>query len=76
MCGECDGSSGLWETHPTYVLNNIVPLRNISSKCHELKNAVNMILQILGGLVSLNYKYATYKSHTNSTFMMNDHSPV
>jgi hypothetical protein len=45
-----------------------VPLCNIFSKWHELKYAVNRILkihhEILGGLISLNYKYATYKSHT------------
>jgi hypothetical protein len=47
---------------------NTVPLCNISSKWHELKYAVNRILkirhEILGGLISLNYKYATYKSRT------------
>ena len=47
---------------------NTVPLCNISGKWHELKYAVNRILkirhEILGGLISLNYKYATYKSHT------------
>ena len=47
---------------------NTVLLCNISGKWHELKYAVNRILkirhEILGGLISLNYKYATYKSHT------------
>jgi len=47
---------------------NTVPLCNISGKWHELNYAVNRILkirhEILGGSISLNYKYATYKSHT------------
>jgi hypothetical protein len=47
---------------------NTVLLCNISGKWHELKYAVNRILkirhEILGGLIFLNYKYATYKSHT------------
>jgi hypothetical protein len=47
---------------------NTVPLCNLSGKWHELKYAVNRILkirhEILGGLISLNYKYATYKSRT------------
>jgi hypothetical protein len=47
---------------------NIVLLCNISGKWHELKYAINRILKIhhkiLGGLKSLNYKYATYKSRT------------
>jgi hypothetical protein len=47
---------------------NTVPLCNISGKWHELKYAVNRILkihhEIIGGLISLNYKYATYKSRT------------
>jgi hypothetical protein len=46
----------------------IVPLCNIYGKWHELKYPVNRIMQIhqeiLGGLISLNYKYATYKSRT------------
>jgi hypothetical protein len=45
-----------------------VPICIISGKWHELKYAVNRILkirhEILGGLISLNYKYATYKSST------------
>jgi hypothetical protein len=47
---------------------NTIPLFNISGKWHELKYAVNRILkirqEILGGLIYLNYKYATYKSRT------------
>jgi hypothetical protein len=47
---------------------NIVPLCNISDKRHELKYAVNRILkihhEILGRLISLKYKHATYKSRT------------
>jgi hypothetical protein len=47
---------------------NTVPLYNISGKWHELKYVANRILkichEILGGLIYLNYKYATYKSHT------------
>jgi hypothetical protein len=47
---------------------NTVPLCNISGKWHELKYAVNRILkirqEILGGLIYLNYKYATYKPRT------------
>jgi hypothetical protein len=47
---------------------NIVLLCNISGKLHELKYAVNRIMkihhEILGGLISLNYKYTTYKSRT------------
>jgi hypothetical protein len=58
----------LWETHPTYVLNKHCSACNISDKWHELKYAVNRILkihhEIIGGLVSFNYKYKTYKSHT------------
>jgi hypothetical protein len=46
---------------------NTVPLCNISGKWHELKYAVNRIRkihhEIQGGLIFLNYKYATYKSH-------------
>jgi hypothetical protein len=53
-------------THICWI--NTIPLCNISSKWHELKYVVNRILkirhEILGGLVSLNYKYATYKSRT------------
>jgi hypothetical protein len=48
-------------------INNVL-LCNISGKWHELKYAVNRILEIrheiLGGLISLNYKHATYKSRT------------
>jgi hypothetical protein len=47
---------------------NTVPLCNISDKCQKLKYAVNRIMkirhEILGWLISLNYKYEKYKSHT------------
>jgi hypothetical protein len=52
--------------HMCWITN--VPLCNISGKWHELKYTVNRILkishEILGGLISLNYKYAIYKSRT------------
>jgi hypothetical protein len=47
---------------------NTVLLCNISGKWHKLKYVVNRIpkirQEILGGLIYLNYKYATYKSRT------------
>jgi hypothetical protein len=57
----------LWETHPHMCWINIVLLCNTSEKWHELKYVVDRILkichEILGGLISFNYKYATYNLH-------------